>query len=144
MSEGKVAPNEGLDWYQSEVRTVLDGTRPLGASLEDKLTVPMARKLVWLVQKRRLRLDICKHVDGTFEWAWATTPGPLYAYRGAKQERRAGLVSDRQFWERTGALFGYSPEDVEAFVKFQTTGEGCDCAQCFPAGPPTWRTHENG
>ena len=140
MSEGKVAPYEGQDWYLAEVHSVLEGQRLIGASLEDKLTVPMTRKLLKLCQMGRLRVSVHKHDDGTFEWVWAKFGDDILVYKDHQYLRKQGYITDRQYWNKTGAMFGYSPADVQAFVEFQTSGEGCDCAQCFPAGPPTGRT----
>jgi len=135
MGDGTVAPNQGKDWYTAEVHSVLSGKRAIGAALTSGLTDIQRATLAGLATSGQLLVERRTHRDGSVEVAWSLPDTPfLNEYWATQDARIAGTLTDHQYWFGVGGLFGYSAADFEAFADWQASGEGCRCAQCYPAG----------
>lgn len=118
-------------WWAAEVESVRQGNRPMGARMRGKLTGHDIGRLL----RSRLHVLVIEHgpEEELHEYAWATSAETLQEYLDLQHLKRSRLISPREYWTKTGQMFGYSPEEVADFVDWQDNAEdACECPQCRP------------
>jgi len=121
MSEGKVAPHEG-----NEIKLIFKGLKPLAVIELRKNEAAYRRafeydELGYLVAVRRngtegpeLIVVMHKNTHLISEYLFLLENG-------------VSKYGIKEYHRRMGKLFGYSPADIEAFIKADVQ---CDCAKC--------------
>lgn len=125
MSEdvGKVAPHE-----DNEVRLVLGGLKPL-ATIE-KAKQPIGYSLaIALAGTGALAVHVSPSKDSPDGEAVVTLPKNRYRIDQYQWLLEHGVkaVGIKEYHRRTGRLFGYTEEDINAFIKAEIN---CTCSKC--------------
>lgn len=122
-----------MTWFDKEVRTVLDGTRAMGASMRSKLDDAQLATLRTMAVRQEMVVEQHTHTDGSVEWAWAIDDDNLDAYWTFQRWASIGFVPLKAWWSFAGEMFGYPTEDTVRFVEWITQDPcPCPCPQCRP------------
>ena len=127
----EVAPNSALDWEQSQVASVANGSRLLGASMLDKLT---AEQLETLARYKGVMYVKRLHTGTDYvEVVWALSEATLLDYAQIQRNAGDGTRTLASYWDAAGKLFGYSAKDIDGFKSWiQSEPCPCPCVQCRP------------
>ena len=120
---GRVAPHVG-----NEVQLVLNGTKPLATieALKDLTGYGMAVCLInaGLLHGKCRPTEDCVAGEVVF-----VKPGNKLLINEYEYALEHGVAQwgIKGYHRKMGELFGYSPEDIEAFIEAEIN---CDCAKC--------------
>lgn len=123
-TNGKIAPHEGR-----ELDMVLHGEK-LIANVAVYNNAAQFQRVLVMAKTGMLRTDV--QGDGPQMSVTFTRPanvGLIQEYRSIQKQRIDNDITDKQYHRLSGKLFGYSHEDIEAFIKSEFS---CDCERCHP------------